>query len=220
MIRPTILATVALVTLAACNSNSEPNPVLRLASQFIPAINNLPGVDLSEPAAPGFASSDIAANPQGFILMQAAILGDPVLARRIADNGTNETWLAQNGFSASYADGILVATRGLGEDILAASVPGIRAAIRDGGGTGQRVRDRIGDLNQILQESFECTIVAGESETVNLGLRQVETRKYAEICRGARLQFENSYWVDASGEIVTSLQFVTQEVGYLRRSSL
>jgi len=214
------IAVLALAALGACNSSNETNPVLRLASQFLPVVNNLPGVDTAQPAAPGFGSSDIAANPDGFILVHVAFLGDPVLARRIADNGGNETWLAQNGFSASYADGILVATRGLGEDMLAASVPGIRAAIRAGGGTGQRVRDRIGDLNQIVQESFECTIVAGDSETVNLGLRQVETRKYAEICRGTRLQFENSYWVDAAGEIVTSLQFVTQEAGYLRRSSL
>lgn len=214
------LAGLGLALLAACNSSGETNPVIGLAARFIPAVGNIPGVDVAQPEAAGFTSSDIAANPGGFVLMHVAFLGDPVLARRIADNGGNETWLAQNGFSASYVDGILVATRGLGEDILASNATGIRAAIRAGGGTGQRVRDRIDDLNQIQQDSFECTITAGENESINLGLRQVETQKYAEVCRGTRLQFENSYWVDDSGEIVTSLQFVAQEVGYLRRSSL
>ena len=213
-------AGAGLALLAACSSSGEANPVIGLAARFIPAVTALPGIEAPQPQTAGFSSSDIASNPDGFVLMHVAILGDPVLARRIADNGQSETWLSQSGFSASYADGILVATRGLGEDMLAASVTGIREAIRAGGGTGQRVRDRIDDLNQIQQDSFECTVTAGDTETINLGLRQVDTRKYAEICRGARLQFENAYWVDADGMIVTSLQFVTQEAGYLRRSSL
>ena len=217
---PAKIAMAFVIGLAGCNSSNESNPVIGLAAQFIPAVNSLPGVDTSRPPAPGFSSADIAANPQGFILVHTAILGDPVLARRTADNGVNETWLSQNGFSAGFQDGIMVATRGLGEDLLASSAPGIRAAIRTGGGNGRRIRDRIGDLNQVIQESFECTVTAGAAESINLGLRQVETQKYAETCRGQRLQFENFYWIDAQGEIVTSLQFVTQEVGYLRRSAL
>jgi len=216
------LCLAALAALMGCGNggNGEPNPVLQLAGRFLPAVNNIPGVDTTVPPQPGFSSADIAANPDGFILVQVNFLGDPVLARRIADNGVNDTWLAQNGFSASYSDGIMVATRGLGEDLLAASVSGIRTALRNGGGTGTRVHDRIDDLNQIEQDSFQCTVVPEAAEDLNLGLRTVATQKYAETCLSGTLQFTNSYWIDGQGTIVTSLQFVSVEAGYVRRSSL
>lgn len=220
-----VQALCAAAAVAGCSSGgsgtSEGNPVVRLASQFLPAIANLPGVGGESAPAPGFSANDIAANPSGFVLMQVGLFGEEAaLSRLTARNARTETWESQNGFSVSYQDGIMIATRGLGEDLLAASVSGIRESIRAGGGEGRRVHDRIGDLNQIVQESFECTVSAGEPEEINLGLRTVQTRKYAEICLSSRLQFTNNYWIDDQGEIVTSLQFVTEEVGYIRRSSL
>lgn len=216
---------IALAFVAGCNSGGagtrEVNPVLRMATQFFPAINNLPGVGGEATPVPGFSSSDIAANPSGFVLMQVDFYGEePALSRLTAQNARTETWESQNGFSVSYQDDIMIATRGLGEDLLAGSVSGIREAIRAGGGEGRRVHDSIGDLNQIVQESFECTVTAVDAEEINLGLRRVETRKYAETCLSDRLQFTNNYWIDSSGVMVTSLQFVSEAVGYVRRSSL
>ncbi len=211
---------VAIVALAGCNNSGQTNPLLNVAAGFVPALGAIPGVAEAPAASPGFSPDQIAANPDNYILIQGQVLGDPVLARRIAQNGLQETWLAQNGFSAVYRDGIMVATRGLGEDLIAATPSGIRAALRAGGGTGQRVHDYIGDQNEIIQIAFECTITGGEIESVNLGLREESARKYAEICRSQRLQFENAYWIDASGEILTSLQFVSQASVYVRRSEL
>lgn len=212
-----------MLVLAGCSSGgtSEPNPVARLASQFLPAVGNLPGMGVDDTPPPGFSASDLAANPSGFVLMQVGLFGEEAALSRLTErNARTETWESQNGFSVSYQDDIMIATRGLGEDILAASVSGIREAIRAGGGEGRRVHDSIGDLNQIIQESFDCTVTAGDPEEINLGLRSVQTRKYAETCRSDRLQFTNNYWIDEAGEMVTSLQFVSEAVGYVRRSSL
>ncbi len=214
-----LFATLSAVLLAGCSSNVERNPVFDLAAQFIPAIGAVTGAE-NRPAAPGFDPADISANPSNFSLVQVPMLGDPVAARLISVSGRTQTWLAQNGFSATYRDEILVATRGLGEDLIAATAQGTRAAIRAGGGSAVRVHDRIGNQNEILQERFTCQIVSAGVEDINLGIRTVSATKYAETCRSDRTQFENSYWVDGAGRIMSSLQFITRDAGYLRRSAL
>lgn len=207
----------ALAALAACNSRGESSPVLGLATAVLPALAQVPGLAPEVPApAPGFGTADIAANPGAYRLIHMPLLGGPVLARRIVDNPTSETFLAQNGFSASYRDGILVATRGLGEDLLAAQVNGVRAAVAAGSGATVRTHDMIGDLDQIVPETFNCVVATAGRETVDLGVREVQATKITETCRGTRTGFTNTYWLDGSGEIVTSLQFVSVVANYVR----
>ncbi len=219
--RAGVLAVAALAALGACNSRNESSPVIGLVRAVVPAIGSVPGL-APEPAtpAPGFATGDIAANPGAFRLVHMPLLGAPVLARRIADNPGSETFLAQNGFSASYADGILVATRGLGEDLLAADVRGLRAALAAGGGTTRRTHDMIGDLDQIVSETFDCVVATEGAEPVNLGIREVQATRLTETCRGPRTGFTNTYWIDGSGRIVSSLQFVSIVANYLRIAQL
>ena len=218
-----VAATLAagVAVLSGCNSRGESSPLIGLARSVVPAIGQVPGL-APEPAAPapGFGTADIAANPGGYRLVHMPLLGAPVLARRIADNGASQTFLAQNGFSASYVNDILVATRGLGEDLLAADVRGLRAAIAAGQGATRRTHDMIGDLDQIVSETFDCIVATEGREMVNLGVREVSATKVTETCLGPRTGFTNTYWLDGSGAVVSSLQFVSVVANYLRIASI
>lgn len=217
------LAVAALVPalVAGCSSGGETNPAGRILTSIIPAAASIPGLEPPPPPpVPGFEAADIAAAPDAYVILHAEVLGDPVLARLISDGGGVQTFLSQANQTASYRDGILVSTRGMGEDLIAASVTGVRAALAAGGGSAVRIHDRIDDQDGILRQTFACEIVADGVQTVDLGTRQVAATFFRENCVSDALSFENNYWVGAGGEIVSSLQFVTLGITYLRRNEI
>jgi hypothetical protein len=55
---------------------------------------------------------------------------------------------------------------------------------------------------------------------VNLGVREATLRRFDENCRGTTIIFDNIYWVDGSGAIVSSRQYVSPTVAYLRSNRL
>lgn len=213
------LAVCALGLLAACSSATERSPILGVVGRFVPVVNAIPGVAAEPVAVPGFTPEEIGANPAAYVVLHAPLFGDPVPARLISQSVTGQTFQAQTGFTASYRDGLLVATRGLGEDLLASTAQGTREAIAAGGGTSVHVRDRIGDLDQIISEQFQCVVESAGVEDVPLPTGAVSAQKFTEVCRSNRLQFTNTYWM-RGGEMIASAQFVSELATYLRRTSL
>jgi hypothetical protein len=173
------------------------------------------------PAATGFTPEEVAATPEAYRLVTINALGIAELARRITPTGERETFVAQSGFTATYEDGILIATRGLvGEDIMAANAPGLLDALAAGEGTITRTIEILDSLNRIQASSFTCTLTAQGVETINLGIRSVEAQRVDENCRGAALIFDNIYWLDADESILASRQYVSPTVAYLRSNRL
>jgi hypothetical protein len=172
---------------------------------------------VASPASTGFSPEAVQANPENFQLFTINALGIAELARIETDNGRSKTWISQSGFTATFEDGILVATRGLvGEDIMAASAPGLIQALRAGGGTSTRSIEKLDSLNKLERSDFACTVVAAGTETINLGVREATGRRLDENCRGQTLIFDNIYWLDDAGRIIASRQFVSPTVAYLR----
>lgn len=169
---------------------------------------------------PGFTAQLIAERPQDYMIVDVPALGLNQPARIIAANGTEETWQAQGGATFAFDDGILVATRGLIDDLLVTDGQATRAALRAGGGTVQRVIESLDSQDQLSSMSFTCTITPDGPETVNLGLREVTLQKFTESCTSPGLVFENAYWLDGAADIISSRQFVSVTVAYLRSNRL
>ena len=220
-----LLPLAAALLIGACSFGSEgrdDSPAAAIAG-IVPGLSGLVGQETADANAfpPGFGPQDLAENPSDFQLMWLpSFVAQAGLARIIQDNGRAETYESQYGFTAAFRDGMLVGTRGLPYDLMGASAEATRAAIRAGGGTAIRYHDTLNSLDQIEQARFECTIVANGPDTVSLGLREVVGRKYTETCVNRRVQFENLYWLDDSGDIMASRQFVSQTVAYLRSNRL
>ena len=169
----------------------------------------------------GFTPEAVTANPQNFQLFTINALGITELARKTADNGPSTTWISQSGFGVSFKDGIVVATRGLvGEDVMAGNAPGLRDALRAGGGTVNRAIETLDSLNQIQTATFVCAISHVGPETINLGVREQQADRFDENCRGSTVIFDNIYWLDDQGNIVASRQYVSPTVAYLRSNRL
>lgn len=168
----------------------------------------------------GFTPEAIAAEPGAYRLVQINALGVQEPARVIQENGPETTLALQSGPTAAYDGGVLVATRGFGDDLITMDSAGVLQALQAGGGTVTRRMETLDPQDQVLTDSFACTITPAGTESVNLGVRQATLRRLDENCRGAALIFDNIYWLDDSGDIVASRQYVSPTVAYLRSNRL
>lgn len=167
-----------------------------------------------------FSAEAIAADPGGYRIVQIASLGVVEPARVIQDNGAGITIELQSGPTAAYRDGVLVATRGFSDDLNAFDSRGVLAVLRAGGGTVERRMELLDGQDQIRTLTFACTITPAGTETVDLGVRRADLRRFDENCRSSALIFDNIYWLDGSGGIAASRQYVSPGVAYLRSNRL
>lgn len=123
-------------------------------------------------------------------------------------NGAMRTYMTPAEEAVILRGGMLVATRGLGNDLSVAE-PGTEALIRAGAsGSGTRImRYLSGDgLERPLQ--FTCTVGAGPRPGVTV-----------ENCEGHGTSFQNSYMVQG-GQIPVSRQWIGPALGYVTIQTL
>ena len=115
-----------------------------------------------------------------------------------------DTYLTADGVSISLRDGIVVATRGFGFDLMTAEISETLAALKQGSTSAVRIHRYLDGENHTDLRSFVCDV------TVQRNLSAVE------ICHSATFSFENSYNFNDNGFIVESRQWVSSEIGYVR----
>lgn len=218
-----VAASVALLFLTGCGDQLRSSLVGQVGTRLVPALaGSGPSAEeaAAQAAAMGFGPDAIAANPENYMLFQVGGLGIAGLGRVVSEHDNLRTWLGDSGYSVSIENGLVVATRGFGKDLMAADVASVRAAIDAGGGEAVRLHDYLDSRDQIVQERYACVIASAGPQPVDLGLRQVEAEAFAETCRSTRVQFENMYFIGESGGIIASRQFVSDVVGYLSNNIL
>ena len=120
--------------------------------------------------------------------------------------GTNQgvvTYLTADGVSLSLQNGLLVATRGFGFDLMTADVKETLAGLRNGTSSAVRIHRYLDGENQIVIESFVCSLTLETEETAR------------ETCKSSANSFTNSYTLNESGVIVRSTQWVSPQNGSL-----
>ena len=120
---------------------------------------------------------------------------------RVGNNNGVETFLTPDGVAISLRDGMVIATRGLGFDLMTADVAEPLLALKGLGSTAVRIHRYLDGENQIVAKSFTCAYAVTGSLRV------------AETCTSSLDSFENSYVLDASGNIVSSRQWVSPQIG-------
>ncbi|MCC7319463.1 MAG: YjbF family lipoprotein [Rubellimicrobium sp.] len=214
----TISAVALVAALSACGADTGDSIWMRLFQSLRPGGGTAAaGVPME---TPGFTARLIAERPQDFMIVDVPTIGLNQPARILQANGVEQTWQAQGGATYALDDGILVATRGLIDDLLVISSEGVRPALAAGGGTVTRTIESLDSLDRLSTATVTCTITRDGPETVNLGLREADLVKFTEHCASPALVFDNAYWLDGAGMIMASRQFVSVGVGYLRSNRL
>ena len=135
--------------------------------------------------------------------------------RRDDTPGLIEVWRTTDDITLTLRSGVLVASRGMGDDILSAS-----ALVAAGPGpiSGGERRYQIRGLdNQAQSLTMACTLQDLGPETVEIVELRHATRHLQERCEGGGGLVVNDYWVDSrSGRVWQSRQWAGPTIGYLR----
>jgi hypothetical protein len=127
-----------------------------------------------------------------------------------------ETWLGADGSTLTLSNGELLATRGLGNDLMGSSFP--RLAMlneRVGMSYGKEMRFLTSD-NQLFDISLLCNITEADSnENIYIFDLKHDVRKYSETCTGNDLSINNEFWQKNDGQIVMSTQYHSESLNYL-----
>ena len=208
------LSSMALLGLLAACGPMNSNSLGADAAARVGAITGLWPTPPAEPAS-ALPTAALAEGP-GNVLMVTLLGRNAVAAMtRAGSNNGVETWRTAKGVTLSFRDGILVASRGLGGDLMGANVDGVLAAILRGTGTAQRRHAFLDSEDQIQTSDLTCTFTTDAPEVIAIATGTVEATKVTEVCESPVLVFTNQYWLSDT-EIVQSRQAVSGSVGYIR----
>nr|WP_111301686.1 YjbF family lipoprotein [Paracoccus saliphilus] len=209
------LAAAMLAGLSACGNTSADEggagPLAILAQTATQAVAARRAPDA--PAAPARSPQDTVAealrvNPGPLIQAGFENLGRTQIMAMTGQNGPMRTFMTPAEEAVILRDGLLVGTRGLGNDLSVAE-PQLEAAIRAGAsGSGSRImRYYSGDgLERPLQ--FACRTAPGPNAGV-----------LVESCEGHGISFQNNYMVQG-GRIPVSRQWIGPALGYVTIQTL
>lgn len=223
------LVWVAALALAGCGgTGDEPAGPGAAAQRALGSVMGLaarlsgPGPTLARPDAALYTPEAIAANTGAYRLVEITSmgLGEGALLVESHDAGGArvETYQLASGPTLTFRDGILAATRGLPEDLTTIDAPGLPAAIRAGQGAVTRRMEWLTAQDRIETDALACTVSEAAREEIVTATATVRARRIDEHCEGERVIFDNVYWLDDAGRIVSSQQFVSVSVTYLRAS--
>ena len=207
--RLAVRATVAVLSLVgllgACGNQTDADPSVALFKSVTQGAQ----ARLNK-SAPAPSDSDIRAALEG--------VGTPILrveseATRgftfLAPLGNNQgiaTWSSNEFQTVSMRDGVLLATRGFGPDIMAATAPPATQMAR-GAGMHNRTFIYLDGGDQTVRSQMTCTLSDAGAETVTILGLSYPTRRVTESCVGKRGKDKNDYWF-SGGTILQSRQFL------------
>ena len=174
----------------------------------------------ARPVAPDLRSalsrSNIDGSPQPLLLAE---LPTQALAATLAPAGERDgvvTWRTGQGQTLSFRNGVLIATRGLGDDLMSADVSGTLAALSGGPVSGYpRLMTYLDGEDGTLFRAMTCEMAPPTSSSVSSFDVTFPTMLWTETCYTTGLSVENRYWLNADGTMRRSEQWVGPMLGTL-----
>lgn len=149
---------------------------------------------------------------QPILLASIATLKYGTLHAPFGRNGDVATWSSPGYQEISLRNGVLIATRGFGPDLMSASAPSIATIARASGSTSRQYFYLDGaDQRQVIE--FTCNLAPAGSESITVMTKVHATRKVIESCSGPAGSFENTYWLENGLNVRQSSQYMAPGIG-------
>lgn len=127
--------------------------------------------------------------------------GASALLKRVGRNGGVETWISADNVAISLREGVVVATRGLGFDMMGGDAGNtLEALALPGGDTYRRQMRYLTGDNHSTWIAAGCKMVVGDG-------------RFEERCIARRDRFTNLYWTNGKGQVTRSRQWISPQVG-------
>jgi hypothetical protein len=132
----------------------------------------------------------------------------------VAQNGNVRTWESVDKKTVSFRRGILVATRGIGADLISADVPSPET-LAAGAGGHSRTYVTLDGLDRPVRQHFTCNLSVMGPDTVISAGKSYATRRIREDCSGTTGEFVNEYWFENSLNLRRSRQWANEVLQHI-----
>ena len=135
----------------------------------------------------------------------------------VARNDSVTVWQTLDGITLSLRDGVLVATRGLGDDLMSADVSGDLAMLRGTGGNGYypHIRSYLDGEDQTVFRGYQCRRTGRARTTLRIDGAAYAAQRIEVQCTSPRHAFTNVYWLGEAGSVLKSRQWISPAVEYM-----
>ena len=214
--RSAVLLAGALI-LSACGNGAKDLPSVMFGKIIADKAGALTAAESPVVPAEEVATRVLAATDQPVVLVQ---FDDDPSARAlvpIQSDGAYILWGAPDRRTLTTYNGVLVESRGLVQDMMSSDVTALSAALARGtSGTVPHVQRYLTPEYVTETVSATCALamgapVAADGKTL---------RRVTETCRDGAQSYENTYVVDASGQVISAHQWVSPMVGHVRVTRL
>ena len=130
--------------------------------------------------------------------------------------GVGQTWLGVDGSTVTLDNGLLKATRGMGDDLMGSEISlEINWSDLEEVSYERRLTYLRYD-NQTLTVEYACKLAdMKSSETIELFDAEFKVSHVKETCKSALGSFVNDYYVDTKGLVRNSRQYHGSKIGYM-----
>jgi len=124
----------------------------------------------------------------------------------VSRNAGITVWQTLDGISLSFRDGVLIETRGLGDDLMSSDAAGTVAMLRGrmGGDYYPQIRTYLDGEQRTAIRSFMCRRAATDDSV-----------RIDETCVSTNETVTNSYWLNSAGSVIRSRQWVGPDIEYM-----
>jgi len=135
----------------------------------------------------------------------------------VARNGDVTVWQTLDGITLSFRQGVLIATRGLGDDLMSADVAGDLAHLRGRGGGGYypHIRSYLDGENQTVFRAYQCRGTGTAPARVEIGGQEIPAQRTDISCVSPERAFTNIFWQDGAGRVIRSRQWISPNMQYM-----
>lgn len=205
--RVTVLAVV--LCLAGCGSDKGNTTGLRV---FQSAATQIMKGRAKGIAAPAITRQALSAFTTPMIMAEIPVTGLTTFLVPYGQNGDVETWATADDKTISFRQGIMVATRGFGPDIMQAIAPTAKQ-LAGGAGSFERAYYYLDGADQTQRFTYQCTLSSAGSEQITVVDTQHSTHHVRETCAGKMGNFVNEYWFENGSFLRKSKQMLVQAWG-------
>ncbi len=206
--------------LVGCSNMQGNQNVFTVGKAVVDTLREAPPESAPDPAIVARVANEALARTEGPVAIYhlekhkaSAVL------RPIARNGDYVTWASYTGserLSVTSKDNVLVATRGLGDDLMSSELEGLLALVKARqDGTAEIRQNYLDGENQTHEVTSVCTVRRGARENVPGATGgQVRATTMTATCRGEDETVENTYVVSDAGEILRSRHWAGPSMGH------
>ena len=135
----------------------------------------------------------------------------------ISRNGDVTVWQTLDGITLSFRRGVLIATRGLGDDLMSADVGGAPDLLRgrDDGGYHPHIRSYLDGEDRTVFRTYQCRPAATAPVRITTGGQETRVHRTEISCVSPDNAFSNIFWVDGTGAVVRSRQWISPAMLYM-----